>query len=404
MHGARLILGLLMALAMVIPASAQRAGEWEPLGQERVGFDNDRDVIVIGKGEDFFRERAYRRLRLVAEGGDVRMRAIRITYLNGSTEEVEVDRTLQSGQAVDIDLKGERSYLRQIEMIYRARFSLSFGQGGIRLNQPLVKVFGEAVGRGLGRFDRDRGPDRPFDRGADRSGWERLGSVSFSRRDDEVRIDVGVREGRFGRLQLAHAGNPVQIRDIRVRFGNGETQVIRVDQDLEDGQRTRPLDLEGDRRFIERVVISLSPRRRTDRAELTLLGSERAGIEADDRGSPRDRGRAGLIPLGRTEVGFAADRDVIRIERGDWASERGFDKLHFVAENSEIYMRGIRVVYQNGYGEDFSIDRLVPVGGDLVVDLRGERRFIREIEMLYRARPGYRGRALMSVFGEPFRR
>jgi hypothetical protein len=402
MRLSQLMFGLFVALAMALPASAQRAGEWEQLGQERVGFDNDRDVIVIGKGEDFFRERAYRRLRFVAEGGDVRMRAIRITYLNGTTEDVEVDQTLRSGQAVDVDLKGERSYLRQIEMIYRAKFSLSFGQGGIRLNQPLVKVFGEAAGRGLGRLDRER--DRPLDRGADRGGWEALASTSFSRRDDEVSFDVGRREGRFGRIRLALSGNPIQIRDVRIRFGNGETQVIRVNEDLEDGQQTRSLDLEGDRRFIERVVISLSPRRRSDRAELTLLGTERGGTDADDRRPPRDRGRAGLVPLGRTEVGFTAERDVIRIERGDWASERGFDKLHFIAENSEIYMRGIRVVYQNGYGEDYSIDRLIPVGGDLVVDLRGERRFIREIEMLYRARPGYRGRALMSVFGEPFRR
>jgi hypothetical protein len=44
--------GLALALAAVAPATAQRGGgNWELLGEERVGIGNDRDVITLGHNE-----------------------------------------------------------------------------------------------------------------------------------------------------------------------------------------------------------------------------------------------------------------------------------------------------------------------------------------------------------------
>ena len=50
-----------------------RDGEWILLGEKTVGFRVDRDVIGIGQSEDWYRDRAFRRLHLVAEGNDIHL-------------------------------------------------------------------------------------------------------------------------------------------------------------------------------------------------------------------------------------------------------------------------------------------------------------------------------------------
>ena len=67
-------------------------------------------------------------------------------------------------------------------------------------------------------------------------------------------------------------------------------------------------------------------------------------------------------------------------------------------------MMAIRLVYLNGHTEDLRVDRRIRAGGDLRVELRGDRSYLRQIEMTYRARPNFEGRTVVKVFGEPARR
>lgn len=271
-----LALGIVLAAAAAMPAVAQRGpGNWELLGQEKVGLGADRDVINIGHNEDYFRSRAYRKLRFIADGGEVRMRSIRLHYINGLSEEFRFEQNLQPGREIDIDLRGERSYLRQIEMFYKGKFGISIGGGGLRVNQPVIKVLGENV---------------------------------------------------------------------------------------------------------------------------------RSGPPPGPAPGPVFRPRPGWQLLGQQQVGFGVDRDIIRVNPFDDWRNRGYDRLHFVAENNDLHLISVRVVYQNGFGEDQRIDRLIRAGGDLVLDLPGRRSYLREIEMVYRSRPGFAGRATVSVFGESARR
>jgi hypothetical protein len=322
------------------------------------------------------------------------MRSIRLVYLNGHAEDLQFEQTLRPGQEIDIDLRGERNYLRAIEMNYRSKFGVSIGSGGIRVNKASIKVFGDNVRGGPGPGGRPPGAGRDVP-----PGWLLLASERFDRRDDRVEIRVGRREGRLGQIRLRYDGEPIRVREIRIRFGNGETQNIRVDQELRDGDLTRPIDLEGERRFIETVTIRMEGQRRPGPAAFTLIGTERAGRDDGAGGPP---GRGDWVSLGKKNIGFGVDRDVIRVGQSEeWFRDRGFDKLHFVAENNEIEMISIRVVYLNGQAEDYRVNRLIPAGGDLAVDLPGSRSYIREIEMIYKGRPGFRGRSVLSVFGEP---
>ena len=80
--------------------------------------------------------------------------------------------------------------------------------------------------------------------------------------------------------------------------------------------------------------------------------------------------------LGEKDVGFGVDRDVIRIGQGeDWYRDRRFRTLHFIADGNDVHMMSVRLVYFNGFGEDFRVDQLIRQGDDLPIDLRGERSY-----------------------------
>ncbi len=391
-----LALGLVLAVASSVPADAQRRGgpaasNWELLGEEKVGFGADRDVIRLSHDENFYRNKSYRRLRFVAQGGEVKMRSIRLVYLNGHVEDLPFNQTLRPGQDLDIDLRGERSYLRQIEMFYKSKFGISIGGGGIQVKQASIQVLGENV-RGGGRPD----PEPP--RLTTPPGWQVLASEGVNLRDDRVVIKVGRREGRIGRLRLQVGGEALRISDLEVRFGNRDVQRIRVNQQVGDGATTGVLDLDGDTRFIDTVTVNLEPRRGRRATQLVLLGSERPGLPAGGGG----RDQAGWIPLGEVSVGFRVDREVIRVGQSeDWFRNRAFDKLHFVAENRDVDIMRVTVTYLNGFTEEYPVGRVVRAGGDLVLDLRGSRSYIREIELLHRKNSGGRGPAIVKVYGEP---
>jgi hypothetical protein len=259
-----------LALAFMLfgqQAHAQRGqdGDWEVLGQKRVGFDVDRDVLDIGQSEEWFRNRSYRSLRFEAERNDVHMIAIRLVYLNGHTENLRVDRLIRQGSQLPVDLRGERSYLKQIEMTYRSRPNFR--------GEAIIKVYGE----------------------------------------------------------------PARRRD-----------------------RERPIAEEGGR---------------------------------------------GEVLLGEQRVGFRVDRDTININQSeDWFRDRSFRSLRFRADGSDVHMMAIRLVYLNGHTEDLPVDRRIRAGGDMRVELRGDRSYLRQIEMTYRSRPNFEGQATIQVFGEPARR
>ena len=79
--------------------------------------------------------------------------------------------------------------------------------------------------------------------------------VANRRRTDRDVIKVGRREGRFDAIRLTASGNDVLVRDLKVVYANGKPDDIRVRSELREGSETRPLDLEGRDRAIDRIEI-----------------------------------------------------------------------------------------------------------------------------------------------------
>src|SRR5260221_454105 len=125
-----------------------------------------------------------------------------------------------------------------------------------------------------------------------------------------------------------------------------------------------------------------------------------------DRDRDRDRNRnRDLVLLGQQTVGFGVDRDVINIGQSEeWFRDRSFRSLRFVAERNDVYMTSVRLVYLNGYTENFRMERLIRKGENLPLDLGGEGGYLKQVEIISRSRPAFRGQGVIKVFGESPRR
>lgn len=252
-----------------------------------------------------------------------------------------------------------------------------------------VCVLGLAAGDASAqRRDRDR--DR--DRGRDRGEWELLGSQTVGFRVDRDVIQVGRREGRFKKIALEARDNDIFIMDLKVVFLNNEVQDIPVRAQVRRNDRTRPLDLVGGERGIRQIEIVYRARPGfRGRAILNVYGEKDGG------------GRPGPSPgadrwdeLGCQKVGFLVDRDVIRVGREDGR----FRAIRVRVAGNRVHMTDLKVVYTNGAPDDIPVREEIRAGGQTrPLDLKGERRAIRQIEMVYRSRPSLRGQATVCVDG-----
>lgn len=398
-----LVIGFVVAVLVPLAAAqAQRgapAGEWELLGEQTVGFGVDNDSIQIKQNEEWFRNRAYRALRFAAERNDVRLLSIRIHYINGHTEELNIDKVIRRGGRLDVVLAGERSFLKQVDMRYRAsNLGISIGQGGISLQQAVVKVFGERV---------MRRPEAlvPPVAGPGRGGWEEIDTARIDWREGQVVLGSGRGDGRFGQIKLRALGEPVRIRNITIRFRNGETQTVSFIRRLDRGEETPAIDLEGRQRLIDRVTVSVGGLRRPGPVELQLLGMRRPGGPADAASGDPYAGRGWQL-LGEQTVGPMVDRDVINVGQSEeWFRNRAYRALHLIAERSDVHLMKLQINYLNGHIEEYGVDRLVTAGREVTIDLPSERSYLRSIELTYRAvGGGRRGPAVVKLYGEPVRR
>jgi hypothetical protein len=83
--------------------------------------------------------------------------------------------------------------------------------------------------------------------------WERLGARDVDFKNDRDTIEVGKSEGRFKQLQIRVKGAPIEMSDMVVTFGNGETFSPNLRERFAEGTGSKTIDLPGDRRNIRRI-------------------------------------------------------------------------------------------------------------------------------------------------------
>ena len=236
----------LFLTVLISNAQAQWQRDWVPIGQRFVGFNADRDVITVAQSDDFYRERPLRAFIFLVDRNDIQINEIRLAYQNGFTENFRIDQIIRDGGMFELDLRGERSYIKEIELLYRSNPDSR--------RQAIVSVYGipardnrPGFGSGFGPgFAGPGGPGRPPE-------WVELGcqSVNLTRDRDEIR--VGRREARFRAIRLAVRDADIEIQLLRVVYLNGRPDDLPIQSMIRAGDRSRPLDLQGADRGIDRI-------------------------------------------------------------------------------------------------------------------------------------------------------
>lgn len=83
--------------------------------------------------------------------------------------------------------------------------------------------------------------------------WEKLGQREVDGKGDHDAIAVGREDGRFKSIQIQVDGSALEMFEIKVTFGDGQTFEPKTRLVFDNGTRSRVIDLPGDRRVIKRV-------------------------------------------------------------------------------------------------------------------------------------------------------
>lgn len=338
----------LFAALIATPVSA-RAPEWVELGEHRVALFEVDDEIRLGREDGVFT-----RLRFDVSGNDLDIRYIRVRFLNGEEQRIDVDRRIRQGtSSPELDLVGRRRGIASIFVRYNSRPLL----GGT----PRIRVYGlrEDFGPLPGPPSPGPGAGRPTI----------LDSRLVRSDSDRIEFDVGRQEGMITQIRLRAVDASLLYRAIEITFGNGQTQVVEGIERLEPGEQGKAIDLDGDRRFIKKVVVYKRPSWRPGDAKVELLGLVQ----------PRP---APPAPPPRPEAGGfdVIDQQTIdrRSERVEFTVPRGegpFSRIKFKALDDSILFRNIQIVSRDGGVQNIDLIERLEAGEEspaIDVDGRGD--------------------------------
>ena len=415
---------LLLVPALVSPAAAQRPGDWDRvvphdpglprdngqrdwgrggprdsgqggwvlLGTTRVGgIGVDRDVVDVGR-----REGRFSAISIEAMERPIFVLGVTVVFGNDEVQQIDLRQRLNPGEhTTPIYLQGRGLPIKRFEVAARAGHD--FHRRGI-LNIYAQAAQERGYGYGYGRgapdrrddYDRGRPDDRRDDWRGGRAEWELLGQNNIGFGTDHEVIRVG-RDGRFAQIVLEVARNEVNFQGLTVFYLDGPPQQIDLRQGIGPGEHSQPIDIAGGR-GIDRIEFAYKRHKRDPgRADVMVYGLRVGG----GRSPPPDvRGR--WEELGCQNVGFGADRDVVRVGR----QEGRFSAIRLRVDRADVFLISLRVVYEHGQPDDYQVNTRMRAGTETQpLDLRGERRSIRQVELVYSSIPSFRGTATVCVDG-----
>jgi hypothetical protein len=251
--------------------------------------------------------------------------------------------------------------------------------------------------------------------------WVWLASREIDYTKDADRIDLTGAKGRVKALRLVNKRGDVVISNVEIKYSGGANHNEHRNINLLQGDRTRAIDQRTDERFVDAVLLNYKAKAGAPlRGMLEIWGLQsREGAAAvrpatsqiaaagpippvptppgkappSNFGQPRDFGE---ILFGGKYVGFLVDRDVIPV-----ASEIGkFDRIRLRVLDNDIFINTIKVVYANGETEEIGYNAEAKRDTRTRwIQLKGDR-FIKELQLIYQARPNYRGQAYVEVYGQ----
>lgn len=218
--------------------------------------------------------------------------------------------------------------------------------------------------------------------------WDLLGSrrVSFTLDHDAILVDA--REGSYTAIKIEVAGGNLEMYDIRLTFGNGDTWSPNTRVQFHEGSWSRTIDLPGPARLIRRIDFWYRSRLRRGAATVRVFGrsgepppATLAEVRAALAPTAPAPSTVGWDHLGARPVDFRVDHDVVLA-----VGQGPFRAIRFDVEGGNLEMYDVKVTFGNG--QTFSpVTRLLFSAGQMsrAIDLPGKARVIRRIDFFYRS-------------------
>ena len=215
-----------------------------------------------------------------------------------------------------------------------------------------------------------------------------LGSITYEARPEREVINVGGREGEFRGFRFEVRQSDVEVLDLRIVYGNGQTEDVRVRQLFRAGSSSRLIELGSPRRALKQIIINYLPK---GPARILFFGEDGPGGGGGGGGFAGD-----WVRLGCKDVKFLIDRDTLKVGR----QEGRFSALRLKVKKAPVEMFSLRVTFGNGARLDVPVRELIPPGGGTrPIELMGGNRGIDRIEMIYRSVPTLIGTAEVCIDG-----
>jgi hypothetical protein len=272
--------------------------------------------------------------------------------------------------------------------------------------------------------------------------WVLLGSKNVLLSGSSDTIDLSQARGKYSALRVVAKRRGLELSNIEVVYNEGNPHNEKRAINLLDGERTRAINPTGEGRFVDAIGICFKAQgitavvpavlevygrqsdadaratrpagRGVNKSTAACPGGAPAAVPAAAAGAvtgpisatPTSPAAATIKPgvptdtgevlFGTQAVGFAVDRDVIRV-----GAEVGkFDKVRLRVLDNDIFIKTMKVVYANGESQEVAYAADVKKDTRTRwIDLKGDR-FIKEIQIVYNAKPNFRGQAYVEVYGQ----
>lgn len=204
-----------------------------------------------------------------------------------------------------------------------------------------------------------------------------VGSVTYE--PEPAAPEVGVyqirpEDRRMNALRIEADGGTVDVRSLKVKYADGDSEVVKVRQTLRDGERSALFELDEPRpiRTIEITYIPKGP------VTLVLL----ADVGRGEPPPPPPQQTREWVELDCEKVSLLSDRNSFSI-----STPERYKTLRLRSANYDIEIADLSVRYSNGARDTYQVRSLIRAGGQTgPIELRGDARRISAIDFIYRAR------------------
>jgi len=210
------------------------ADEWYKLGSRNINFKTETDTIVVGAKEGRFTS-----LRFDIDRANVEMYDIVVTFGNG--EKFSPKTRIQfkkNSLSRSIDLPGEARIIKKVQFLYRSK-----AKRKTRFKKANLDLFGKRKSTTKIKKQKLK-PNFP--------GWKHVGSRKVSKKAEMDKISV-IEDGKIRSLRFAVTGGAIEVYNIRVYFGNGESMSPKTKLLFTPDTISRDLDLPGKRRTVTKI-------------------------------------------------------------------------------------------------------------------------------------------------------